>query len=112
MEKSTGLLSQFAFALMLVAGLSAAAVARGDARPVQQQPVRQNSNASHANSQAPRASSLPESRALTQNDDLLPTQNRSQAMAIEAENGKLPSGEEEELKRRGVIKQIAPEQKR
>jgi hypothetical protein len=47
---------------------------------------------------------LPESSALVQHDDVLPTQNRTQAMALEAENGKLPQGEEDELKRRGLIK--------
>ena len=103
MEKSIGLSSQFVMALMLVAFCSAASIASGDARAMHAKPkavpmASNNGNAVGTNK------SLPESTALMQHDDVLPTQNRTQAMALEAENGKLPQGQEDELKRRGLIK--------
>jgi hypothetical protein len=102
MEKSIGLSSQFVMALVLVAFFSAANMASGDARAPHAKPksgaVASNSNSGSA------SQSLPESTALMQHDDVLPTQNRTQAMALEAENGKLPQGQEDELKRRGLVK--------
>jgi hypothetical protein len=102
MEKSIGLSSQFVMALMLVAFSSAASIASGDARATHAKPksgaVASTTNAAGAKK------SLPESTALMQHDDVLPTQNRTQAMALEAENGKLPQGQEDELKRQGLIK--------
>ena len=116
MEKSIGLSSQFAFALLLIAALSASTVARGDAKSAQQQQVMQNKQSKQIKQgsqtkQKPATSSksLPESKFLQQNDDVLPTQNRTQAMAIEAENGRLPTGEETELKRKGFAQQAAVE---
>jgi hypothetical protein len=100
MEKSIGLSSQFVMALLLVAFCSAANVARGDARAPQH---KRAPGVVTTNGAGP-AKALPESSALVQHDDVLPTQNRTQAMALEAENGKLPQGEEDELKRRGLIK--------
>jgi hypothetical protein len=102
MERSIGLSSQFVMALLLVAFCSAASIARGDTRAPHarsgSRAVAPNNNVAGANKP------LPESTALVQHDDVLPTQNRTQAMALEAENGKLPQGEEDELKRRGLIK--------
>ena len=109
MEKSTGLLSHFAFALMLVAASSAATVARGDARPAHHQTTHQSSATTNNTTST---NSLPESKVLLQNDNVLPTQNRTQAMALEAENGKLPAGEEDELKNRGLIKQVNADHRR
>jgi uncharacterized membrane protein len=97
MEKSLGLVSQFMFALVLVAALSAGTYARSEAKPVQHQAVRRS---------APAKNSLPESTVLMQHDELLPTQNRTQAMALEAENGHLPAAEEQELNRRGFKKEV------
>jgi hypothetical protein len=97
MNKSIGLSSQFVVALIVIAILSAASVAQGDARPVRHQSSGQAS-ASQTH--------LPESTVLVQHDDVLPTQNRTQAMVLESENGHLPAGEESELKRRGFVQQV------
>jgi hypothetical protein len=104
MNKSIGLLSHFAFALVIVAALSASVVARGDAHPAQQRPRKSGTSAGTTHTA--------ESDALLRKDNVLATQNCSQAMAIEAENGKLPAAEEDELKRQGYIKQVAADQKK
>jgi hypothetical protein len=101
MEKSIGLSSQFVMALLLVAFCSAASIASGDARAPHAKP--KAGVVSSKNNVGNTDKSLPQSTALVQHDDVLPTQNRTQAMALEAENGKLPQGEEAELKSRGLI---------
>lgn len=103
MDKSIGISSQFVVALLVMAFIGGASIARGDARPAQK-PA--------AASQPAAKASTPETNVLMQHDDVLPTQNRTQAMAIEAENGKLPSGEEDELKRRGFVKQVTQANKK
>lgn len=42
--------------------------------------------------------SLPETRALMNNDNLAPTMNRTSAMRLEGENDRLPSGVEQPVK--------------
>ena len=110
MEKSLGLVSQFMFSLVLVAAFSAGTFARGEAKPSpSQRQAAQSKNAlskTALSKTAPSKSSLPESTVLMQHDDVLPTQNRSHAMAIEAETGHLPSAEEQELNRRGFKKEV------
>lgn len=97
MEKSLGLVSQFTFALLLVAAFSAGMFAGSEARPAQHQANRQG---------APARNRLPETAVLLQHDDVLPTQNRTQAMVLESENGHLPAAEEQELVRRGFKQQV------
>jgi hypothetical protein len=47
------------------------------------------------------------SKKLLNNDNLIPTQNRTQAMAIEAETGRLPAGEDAILKNAAAKKSVA-----
>ncbi len=51
----------------------------------------------------PGAQGLPETKILLEHDDALPTQNRQQAMQMEAQYGHLPANEEAILSRQGYL---------
>ncbi len=102
-EKSVGLSSQFVAALILVSVASANNIAKSDAHPALKHPSRGAAAASNQ---------LPESKALVQNDNLVPTQNRTQAMALEAENGHLPAAQEQQMNRSGYSKAVNADHRR
>ncbi len=71
-----------------------------------QSPVLAESNAtSKSSTKVVQTKELKGSKQLINNDNLIPTQNRTQAMAVEAETGHLPGDEDAMLaKRKSVVK--------
>lgn len=104
--QSVSLVSQFVLLLICVAITGGAIAAKGDAKPAGLVKHEQHRSIfASGNSVAGRQSNnLPESTILQQHDDLLPTQNRTQAMVLESENGHLPGTEEQVLKSKGYLK--------